>query len=460
MRSPLGSFVARPWFDRVALRVITRRLLPLSRAWAAARVAAGSIERFFAEVPLADRADGLRREAADALARIGRLDEAAAAAARRWEAAAFGPGRCDGPALAEAERARLAAANALRFGSGLFRFLLRRGLLPAVRFAVATPGEVESRYGADLAAPERAYAAPVPLPEVTESGHFSGPDTSEYWIRFPSPSEVMGDTVYARVREPEGVADPPTLIFGHGLFVEAEHLQGMPDFTRPLSTAGCRVVEMEAPWHGRRTPPGAYGGERFVAGAPLSAIDLFSAQVREIAVLVDWCRRTSRGAVAVGGISLGALAGQLVGVHAAHWPASMRPDALLLVTSCDRLDEVVRGGSLSRGVGLPEALAGAGWTPEALTRLRPLSDPTGDPALAPEDMVVVLGSRDDVTPFTLGKALFARWKVPRENLFVRRQGHFSGTLGMLRDTRHFHRVLEILRRKSPAAAGRPGALAR
>ncbi|MCH8315274.1 MAG: hypothetical protein IIA64_04810 [Planctomycetes bacterium] len=36
MRSPAGAIVARPWFDPVALHVITRRYLPLSRAWAAA----------------------------------------------------------------------------------------------------------------------------------------------------------------------------------------------------------------------------------------------------------------------------------------------------------------------------------------------------------------------------------------------------------------------------------------
>ncbi len=451
MRSPVGAIVARPWFDPVALHVITRRYLPLSRAWAAALAAGGSVERFLAAVPVAGASAGLRDRAAPALERIARLGEAAAHAAGRWEDAAFGAGRCEGAALAGIERQRLAAAHALMAGRASFSFLSRRGSLPAVRFAVADAAEVEARYGDWLAAPERAYAAPSPLPEVDESGRFAGAGATGYWIRFASPSAAMADTVYARVSEPEGAADPPTLIFGHGLFVEAEHWRGMQSVTRMLCGAGVRVVEPESPWHGRRTPPGTYGGERFIATAPAGAFDLFAAQARETAVIIDWCRRSSRGPVAVGGLSLGALVAQLVGVHSRRWPAAMRPDALLLVTCCDRLDSVVLEGSLGRALGLPEALAARGWSAESLARWRPLTDPLGAPAVAPGDIVAVLGSRDDLTPFALGRALFERWGVPRENLFVRRQGHFSAALGLLHDVSHLRRLCAVLERKRQEA---------
>ena len=70
MRSPLGALVARPWFDRVALRFIARRFLPLSRAWAAATIAEGSVERFLAEVPLADPGPRLHRRLAPVLDRV------------------------------------------------------------------------------------------------------------------------------------------------------------------------------------------------------------------------------------------------------------------------------------------------------------------------------------------------------------------------------------------------------
>ncbi len=39
MRSPLGGLIARPWFDRVTLRFLSKRYFPLSRLWAAAGIA-------------------------------------------------------------------------------------------------------------------------------------------------------------------------------------------------------------------------------------------------------------------------------------------------------------------------------------------------------------------------------------------------------------------------------------
>ncbi len=456
MRSPLGALVARPWFDRVALRFIARRFLPLSRAWAAATIAEGSVERFLAEVPLADPGPRLHRRLAPVLDRVARLKSAAQAAEARWGDAAFGPGAADGERLDAVAADRLAATHALMATRAHFAFLLRRYAVPPARYAIIAPDAVEARYADILAAPERAYAMPSPLPEVVESGRITGADATRYWLRFPSPSETMADTVHARVFEPVGVADPPTLIFGHGLFMEAEQWRGMPDAARPLCRLGVRVVEPESPWHGRRMLPGRYGGEPFIAAAPTGAFDLFAAQARETAALIAWCRRAGSGPVAVGGLSLGALVGQVVGVHCRRWPSAMRPDALLLVTACDRIDELALRGVLGRALGLDRALRAHGWSAEALARLRPLTDPLGAPAVAPEDVVVVLGSHDDVTPFALGRALFERWGVPRENLFVRRQGHFSAALGLLRDTAHLVRLCDVLARRE----GSGGALGR
>ena len=53
MRSPLGGLIARPWFDHVTLRFLSKWYFPLSRLWAAAGIAAGSVERFAEAAPLA-----------------------------------------------------------------------------------------------------------------------------------------------------------------------------------------------------------------------------------------------------------------------------------------------------------------------------------------------------------------------------------------------------------------------
>ena len=458
MRSPVGAIVARPWFDLLALRFLARRFCPLSRAWAAAMAAQGSVERFLAEAPIDDPPPAVRDRLAAVLTGFERLRRSAGAAERRWRDAAFGCHPLEGAELAEVETARHAKAHALMAARARFAMLPRRRLVAPVRYAIPGPVEVEARYGGLLAAPERAYAAPAPAPEVAESARCAGPGGIRYWIRFASPSATMADTVTARIAEPAGVADPPTLIFGHGLWVEGEQWSAIPDPVRALCRWGVRVIQMESPWHGRRTPAGEYGGERFFATVPMGAIELLTAQAREVAVLTAWARRSSAGPVAVGGISLGALVAQLVGVHARHWPSEMRPDALLLVTTCDRLDEVALTGSLGRAFGLDRALFERGWSADALARLRPLTDPVGAPAVAPEDVVVVLGRTDSVTPYRLGRALFDRWGVPRANLFERRQGHFSAALGLLREDSHLRRLHGILARK--ADRERPGAVAR
>ncbi|MFX8770618.1 hypothetical protein ABTM91_20900, partial [Acinetobacter baumannii] len=44
----------------------------------------------------------------------------------------------------------------------------------------------------------------------------------DYWLRFKSPGAI-GDTVTARVHEPRGVRNPPTIIYGHGVCVDFDH---------------------------------------------------------------------------------------------------------------------------------------------------------------------------------------------------------------------------------------------
>jgi hypothetical protein len=60
-----------------------------------------------------------------------------------------------------------------------------------------------------------------------------------------------------------------------------------------------------------------------------------------------------------------------------------------------------------------------------------------------ERIIMVLGHADDVTPSAGGKALARRWQVPAANIFARHQGHFSVSLGILRDRAPLERLKEI-----------------
>ena len=66
--------------------------------------------------------------------------------------------------------------------------------------------------------------------------------------------------------------------------------------------------------------------------------------------------------------------------------------------------------------------------------------------MAPENIITVLGSRDTVTPYASGKALIDDWRVPAENRFIWRRGHFSVPLRMIRDDAPLIRLRDLLER--------------
>lgn len=444
LRTPFGALIARPWFDAVSIRALTRWFFPLSRLWAAARAANGSVDRFFDEVPMQpDRALVPRLEAA--LLRFEAAREAVNATERHWRQTFFDAHDTAPHHLVAIESARRDCRNRYNATRWHFRFLLGGGRrIPLVRWEIPSPDEVEEVFGYALKDPAQAFAPPHQMPPVEESQRVPGPAGEEYWLRFGSPVERMGDEVFARVFEPRGIVDPPTLLFGHGVCVEFDHWHGLIDEVYDLCRAGIRVIRPEAPWHGRRVPDGRYGGEAFMSRAPIGAIDIFTAEMPEWSVLIDWARRTSGGPVAVGGSSLGALAGQLLATRARNWPKALQPEALFLITHCGRVEDAAVRGALAQVWGTLEATRAEGWTEAAASRWRGLLDPQGPPVMGPDNVVTVLGTRDNVTPFDSGLALIDDWKVPDRNRFIWRRGHFSVPLGLIRDHRPLDRLVEVL----------------
>ena len=444
LRSPVGAAVARPWFDHAALWLLGRWFFPLSRLWAAARAANGSIPRFYDEVPM-EPIPGIGARLRKTLDRFETAREAVNATEGRWRQVFFGEEGTELYRLVAIEAARRDRRNSYNATRRHFSYLRRRRPVPPVRWDVPGADEVEADYGPLLADPQAAFAPPNPFPEVFESQRVPGPAGEEYWLRFRSPSARMNDDVFARVYEPVGVADPPSLVFGHGICVEFDHWHGLADEVFALCRMGIRVIRPEAPWHGRRVPDGRYGGEMFIARAPRGALDTFSAQLLEWPVLIDWSRRTSRGPVAVGGRSLGALLAQLLAVKASAWPGPLQPDVLFLITHCGHPEDAATRGSMAKLWGVAEAIDAGGWTAEQALRWLPLLDPRGGPpAMDPENIVTVLGSRDTVTPFATGRTLIDEWRVPPENRFIWRRGHFSVPLRMIRDRAPLRRLSERL----------------
>ncbi len=438
--SPIAQAVRHPVFDRAILWALAAAFLPLSRAWAAASVAEGSLDRFFAELPLERPPAVIPRGLSRALLRTSALAAASAEAERRWRELFFAVRPPSPASLVAAEIERRRASHAFMLARLSFMGLRLRTALPAVRMAVPSPRELDDEFGPLMARPDDAYAVTPDPAAVKRSHKIAGPFGIEYWLRFPSPS---GDTAWAHVFEPEGVPNPPTVIYCHGICMEMESVEGMEIEPAILNPLGVRLVRLEAPWHNRRRLPGTYGGEPFLATLPAGPLRFFPAAVREIATAVAWARAAGSGPVTVLGVSLGALTAQLALCHARNWPAAARPDRGLLITTTGDVASLGFDSSLTIRLGLARELARAGWARGDVERMRPLLDP-GPPAIDPGQVFVVLGDGDTVTPYDGGRRLVAAWRIPEPNCIVTHRGHFTAALGAMGGRPRFDWLRRVL----------------
>jgi pimeloyl-ACP methyl ester carboxylesterase len=442
-RNLAGYALAGTWFDGFSAWILRRLYFPASRLWAAAQLADGSAERFWEAVPMRRRLEHSGRLEA-VLARCDRARARAQALEAEWQRVFFGAEESSPNYKSAVEAARLGSRHAYNAARKFFLFLLDREV-PRARIETATPAEVAAIYGEARRDLAPFVAPPDPMPEIEVSRAVPGLAGNDYWLRFKSPSPRLGDTVYARVHEPQRAADAPTIIFGHGICVDFDHWHGLIDEAATLCRAGFRVIRPEAPWHGRRAPAGYFGGERLIAAYPMGLLDAVLGALQEWAVLADWSRRTSRGALAFGGTSLGAQTAQLTADRAREWPRHLRPDGLFLITHCGRMAEAAQLGEVARIVGGAEEAKQKGWTPAEVDRVAALLDPRAAPAVAPTKIVSVLGRRDIVMPFASALALIDGWKVPDGNRFVWDRGHFSIPMTLIRNQTPIARFQEVMR---------------
>jgi pimeloyl-ACP methyl ester carboxylesterase len=440
-RRLLGHALGWPWWDGISAWALGRVFFPLSRYWAAAQLADGSTERFYdvLGMPRASRDEWL----VAALARTDKARVRAAALEAEWRRVFFGNEDSSPAQRGATEAARLDAAHAYNAARRFFSFLLWRRP-PPLHLHTHTPQEVAAAYGETHGDFARLVSPPEPMPEVEVSRAVAGAVGADYWLRFRSPSPRLGDFVHARVHEPPGASDPPTLILGHGICVEFDHWRGLVDEANTLTAAGFRVIRPEAPWHGRRTLQGSFAGERLISHFPLGLLDAFAGAIGEWAVIADWARRTSRGALAFGGTSLGAQMAQLAAQHAAAGPERLRPDGLFLVTHCGHMAEATQRGEMARIFGGLHDVAAKGWSAERLEGYLRLLDPGESPPVAPERIVSVLGRRDRVTPFRCALPLIEAWGVPPQNRFIWDRGHFSMPMTLIRDTSPVQRFRAVM----------------
>jgi hypothetical protein len=440
-RGIFGTVLARPWFDDAALFFLRHMFFPASRLFAVADEARGDIARFAAAVPLPARRT-CRRRLERLLARIERARATSKAVDSAWERVFFG-----GEATDEAERVAIEAARIkARHDLNSLRWTLRFSgpwNVPAARLAVETPASVAALLDG-RAAFDACTELPAAMPDILVSQSIPTAIGTDYWLRFQSPYVRVGDVVTARVHEPHGVVNPPTIIFGHGVCVDFDHWLGLIDESVWLVSLGFRVIRPEAPWHGRRTPRGYFAGERTISSFPMGIIDSMIAAVIEWSVLAYWARKRSTGPLAFGGSSLGAMTAQLSAGRSARGPGASRPDALFLVTHAADMTAVVLDGALSSLWAHPEQASALGWTTDLARQYLSLLDaPTACP-VDPGHVVSIIGRRDTVLPFASGRRQLTQWGVPEANIFEWDRGHFTVPATMIRTREPMERLARIM----------------
>ncbi|MCB2106553.1 MAG: hypothetical protein KDE14_02580, partial [Rhodobacteraceae bacterium] len=437
---PFGDLILKPWYDPVALAGVVHAYLPLSRAWAAASGTNGDPD-LFSHYLGQDRP--MTAALAKAIGEVARRKAAYDAADTAFGDAIFGSPEFSGEEIAGLYAARTVAADTWMKGRATFLPGHVVKPFPSVRFNIEGPDAVERRHGHRIGNLSSAFAIDPQAVRVDISRERPDAVYHTKWLRMSHGSE---EPSWARLDQTADGKAMGTVVFCHGVLMEREFFYDLYDQTAVFlapEIGAINVIQPEGPWHSRRMLPGHYGGEPLLGNPVGGMLDYFETHVREIGRLIAWVRRTIGGPVAVGGVSLGALTAQLVLSAAKDWPEEARPDAGILLTTNESVLDVAYNSSLASSLKFPEMLPGAGWTHDLLSRWTPLMEP-GEPAVAPERIVCLLGTTDTVTPIGGGERLVQRWHLPEDNVFRWVGGHFAAAFSVLRDPTPVHRFKRIV----------------
>lgn len=436
LAGPQGKLILRPWFDTLALGFVARWFCPLSRAWAAASTSNGSVEEF--SDALAVQGLNLARYAG-ALRKISQSHYEFQKICDDWESRFFDE---ENPSPDELVDQHIAMSKGERRQLAMRRhFLSLRPHLSPLKWDISTPDQVM------VSQASRSIETPFPSPEDTEifqSATVPGEWGDEFHLKMGAPAGDPTDWARAHVFMPADGKVRGTFIFLHGVGLEPVMWDALAYPAKALTRQGIRVVLPTGPWHGRRTPEGLFGGEDILRRGPLGFVEGFHSWVTECALWIRWARSSADAAVGLGGVSLGALTAQLAASAANEWLNTDQPDALILLTTTNDMTAIAFDSSMVEQLRLKSEIRKHGWTAETLKPLLPFLQPGEEPAMSPENVVMLLGSADRVTPFPGGVALAQCWNVPASNLFIRKQGHFSGALGLSHDAAPLQRFADLL----------------
>jgi pimeloyl-ACP methyl ester carboxylesterase len=167
---------------------------------------------------------------------------------------------------------------------------------------------------------EALFPAPGATPDarVTTRWRMSGTVSED--IVFPSQHEPIEPgfrqrylaeypeihTVYARRIRPAGVHGRPRLVYLHGYLQPETYVEEMALLVSMARQLEVEVVQLQPPYHGRRTPRGArFGGEFYWTADLVRSIEALRQNVLDARTLLGWLQAEDPRPVGVMGLSLG-----------------------------------------------------------------------------------------------------------------------------------------------------------
>jgi pimeloyl-ACP methyl ester carboxylesterase len=114
-------------------------------------------------------------------------------------------------------------------------------------------------------------------------------------------------TVYARRIRPTAARSRPRLVYLHGYLQPETHVEELV-LTGMALHLGMEVIQLQPPYHGRRTPRGAYfGGEFYCTADLVRTIEALRQSVLDARTLLGWLLAQDARPVGLLGLSLGGL---------------------------------------------------------------------------------------------------------------------------------------------------------
>jgi hypothetical protein len=169
-------------------------------------------------------------------------------------------------------------------------------------------------------APHRLFPKPRRVPTARLERRWRVPGLVSEDISFPSAHRPLGKefrkrydaeytenhTVYARRLRPRGARRRPRLLYIHGYMQPETYIEEFSLLAGMALYLGVEIVQVQPPYHGRRSPGSArFGGEYYWSADLVRSVEALRQSILDARSLLTWMLAEDERPVGVMGLSLG-----------------------------------------------------------------------------------------------------------------------------------------------------------